>query len=250
MVLYKIGEVVGCWYNSFIEYLAENIFYYMETPLFNNKINQLVFNKYAEILMWLGSIAVIISFGVNQVLFGIGFFAPAIVANTVPPIGKKIVVHFQSSKTNLLWLLKALYNEPMNLERFGSHKTWGGFILGVALGALSYPLIDLVIVLINNALHLTIATYDNFILGLALAIAALTGDAIGSFLKRRKGILPGEFVPMDLYGWSWAALIVSIISVEFWKTPELLSGIALTILPVGSSISGIIAVVLKIKEGR
>ncbi len=247
-VLYQAMRLTGHIYTNFIDFCAERIFYYVETPLFKNRFNQLLFNKYTEILLWIGSVITFTFFDFTQIFLAVEFFAPAIIANAAPPIGKKIC---QKSNFWILRLLKVLYNESMHLKKLGSHKTWGGFIFGISSGTiLAFPIVNVINAVLNTVLETEFFFFNDFVLAFALATAALSGDAIGSRIKRKNGILPGEFVPIDLYGWSFSALLISMLSYHFWRSPLVLTLTALTILPVGASIFGLLAVMLKIKESR
>jgi hypothetical protein len=250
-VLYQFTLSIGAIYESLIEILAEQIFLYTDTPIFNNRLTQLIFNKYAELIMSIGAILTILIFGINKILYAIGFFMPAILANFFPPLGKKIVMKYGNLNFWVLKILKSLYEEPINIKKLGSHKTWGGIVFGVLFGVIGQLIFNSVLTIIIYLFKIKeIVVFDNLVLAFAFAVAALSGDAIGSWIKRKQAIPPGVFVPMDLYDWSWAALAVAILSYEFWQAPLLLSLCALTLLPVGSSISGIIAVLLKIKDSR
>ena len=60
----------------------------------------------------------------------------------------------------------------------GDGKTWEGFILGIAAGTLTGLLMG------------------RFIEGLLMGLGALTGDLVGSFIKRRLGLKRGEEAPL------------------------------------------------------
>jgi CDP-2,3-bis-(O-geranylgeranyl)-sn-glycerol synthase len=67
---------------------------------------------------------------------------------------------------------------------FGKNKTFRGFFTGLLLGSL-----------VGVGEHLLFRQYPVFY-GFFLALGALTGDLIGSFIKRRIGLSPGASLPI------------------------------------------------------
>ncbi|MEZ0394055.1 MAG: CDP-2,3-bis-(O-geranylgeranyl)-sn-glycerol synthase [Desulfurococcaceae archaeon] len=68
---------------------------------------------------------------------------------------------------------------------FGSHKTWEGLLLGIVLGTLA-------------SLSTSMAFRDPSVAlyGSIGALAALFGDLVGAFVKRRMDIRPGDPLPL------------------------------------------------------
>jgi CDP-2,3-bis-(O-geranylgeranyl)-sn-glycerol synthase len=94
------------------------------------------------------------------------FILPSYVANVVPAFVKKI----------------NLFNTPIDFEQswkgkriFGSHKTWRGLIFGV-IGASLFSYFQ------GRGLEV----------GFLLGLGTLVGDMIGSFIKRRLTLSPGD----------------------------------------------------------
>jgi len=134
--------------------------------------------------------------------------APAYLANMTPPFVK-------------YW---KGWNAPINRRWFGSHKTVLGFAAGM--------IVSLATAWAQWAIAWSggLIAYDAWpLVGLALGGGALTGDAVKSFFKRRRGIPPGEsWVPADqvdfvlgalVFAAPWARLglddIVAILAVSF-----------------------------------
>lgn len=82
---------------------------------------------------------------------------------------------------------------PISERRLGAHKTWRGCVL--ALGAAT------AVALVQSRIawpHNLIRYDDALALGLASGAAAMVGDGVKSYFKRRKGIAPGQaWIPAD-----------------------------------------------------
>ena len=143
------------------------------------------------------------SYKLYQLLY---LMAPAYFANMAPPFLK-------------YW---KGWNRPISARWLGAHKTVGGFLLGLAVAvsvAGAQAAIDW-----QGSL---VPYHDWPLIGLALGFGALGGDALKSFIKRARGVAPGEsWVPADQLdfvlgalilvspwarlGWSDAAIIVAV----------------------------------------
>ncbi len=114
---------------------------------------------------------------------------PAGMANMTPPMAKPLLSKLALSPIDggLSFRGKAL---------FGSHKTWGGSLMGILAGIamayvqfLLYPSFKLV----------SILDYADWAwIGFLLGLGAIVGDLVKSFMKRQIGIKPGQtWVPFD-----------------------------------------------------
>ena len=81
-------------------------------------------------------------------------------------------------------------NFPDGRPIFGSHKTYRGFILGLAIGTLVGWAQE---VLAPGAG----LPRGNTLLGFILSLGAMIGDLLGSFLKRRLDLKPGAPLPVS-----------------------------------------------------
>ena len=115
-----------------------------------------------------------ILFRVVQLLY---FMAPAYAANMAPPF-----VRYWSG-----------WNPPLSQRWLGSHKTAGGFAIGV-LAAVAATFVQSRIAW-GGALA---APEPWLTLGLRFGLGAMAGDTAKSFLKRRAGIAAGRpWIPWD-----------------------------------------------------
>ena len=141
---------------------------------------------------------------------------PAGIANTAPVL---------AAKYN--WFPSL--NQPLNERLLGSHKTWRGVFFGVIYGLIAG------IILGHGALF-----------GAALGLAALIGDAVKSFFKRRLHIAPGKSFPVfDQIDFVIGALLVSIL---FF--PVKISHVVIAIVMFGllSCLTSLVGKQLKIKK--
>ena len=113
-------------------------------------------------------------FRVVQLLY---FMAPAYAANMAPPF-----VRYWSG-----------WNPPLSQRWLGSHKTAGGFAIGV-LTAVAATFVQSRI-----AWEGALAASEPWLtLGLRFGVGAMAGDTAKSFVKRRAGIAPGRpWIPWD-----------------------------------------------------
>jgi len=108
----------------------------------------------------------------------------------------------------------------------GSHKTWRGLFFGVLLA--------IIVVFVQRLLYpymkeYALIDYSSICvlgLGLLLGFAALFGDSVKSFLKRRIKIKPGDdWVPFDQIDWIVMAMIFSSFYV-LWTWERIILAIA------------------------
>lgn len=91
----------------------------------------------------------------------------------------------------------------------GTHKTWRGFIAGLAVGTL----VGLAQTLIYEQVLFEYSTQFQYsiLLGFALSLGALIGDIIESFAKRRLNINAGSSLPVaDQLDFILGAVLFSI----------------------------------------
>lgn len=161
---------------------------------------------------------------VRDVFVAFWFFLPAGAANVAPILAARIPA------------LKR-FDMPVDGGRslgetrlLGSHKTWRGLAAGVVAATMTVWLQQF---LIGNLawLHSLTAQIDyghlpTFIIGPLFAIGALGGDAVESFFKRRRGILPGQaWFPFDQtdYIIGGAVAVVLFVRLSIWQYVWLLA---------------------------
>ncbi len=131
---------------------------------------------------------------VRYVLEAYWFFLPAVVANTIP-----ILV----SKINFLDYPVDFNKKIKDRRLFGDHKTWRGIFLGTL-----------------SAIILSLIQRKGPWLGIVLGGGSLIGDLLGSFIKRRCSLKPGEHnllldtVPFSIVGLT-LAYIFNMLDITF-----------------------------------
>lgn len=106
----------------------------------------------------------------------------------------------------------------------GNGVTWKGFFSGTVLGTLVGVVLGIIGTFYGDLSALTGGVIDlhvygsilgGLILGFLMAFGALSGDLVGSFLKRRMGLQSGEPAPfMDQLDFVLGALILSLLVVR------------------------------------
>jgi CDP-2,3-bis-(O-geranylgeranyl)-sn-glycerol synthase len=127
----------------------------------------------------------------------IALMAPAYVANMAPPF-----LRFWHGP-----------NPPISRKWLGDHKTIGGFIVATLVGVVTAWGL-------SNASFAGLPQWDAlpfsqhwFWFGSSMGFAAIAGDSLKSFFKRRLNIQPGSpWIPFDQIDFVLAALIV----MRFW----------------------------------
>lgn len=158
------------------------------------------------------------------------FFLPAGIANMMPVLVAKV----------------PFLNVPMDFgysfrgkRIFGDHKTWRGFLFGIIGAVLATYLMW--------GVPFGTSYRDVIMIGVALGVGALLGDAVKSFFKRQLNIKPGgSWVPFDQVDWILGALIAVHFLVqpqpkEVWITALLLFGLLHPVI-------NILGYVLRIKK--
>lgn len=118
-------------------------------------------------------------------LMAILFFLPAGVANATPVVANKIPLLKQ-------WRTPLDFGMTWRGKRLlGNNKTWRGFITGTLFAGLTAMLLS---PFVTNEDGLWVALG----LGLLMGCGALLGDAVESFIKRRRGVPSGaSWFPFD-----------------------------------------------------
>lgn len=156
----------------------------------------------------------------DTILFALWFFIPAGIANMIPvPIAKLPILSRLDAPLD--------FGATLGGKRvFGPHKTWRGLIAGI-LAAVLAVWIQQWAVREYGWFSATAAEFDYislpvWLLGTALAVGALGGDAVKSFFKRRRDIGPGKvWLPYDLIDHIVGAAILALPFVVFawWVYP-------------------------------
>ena len=147
---------------------------------------------------------------------------PGILANTMPVVMKN---HFKklAIPVDFNWKFRG---KPV----FGKHKTYRGFIFGIAA--------SLIIIYLQGHIYqfeffrnLSFIDYTNenlFLVGFLVGFGVLFGDLVESFFKRRLNIAPGKpFVPWDQLD----AIVGGLVFVSFVYLPPW--HVVVTIIVVG-----------------
>ncbi|MCW4019710.1 MAG: CDP-2,3-bis-(O-geranylgeranyl)-sn-glycerol synthase [Candidatus Bathyarchaeota archaeon] len=103
---------------------------------------------------------------------------------------------------------------------FGSHKTVRGFVFGLAIGTL--------VGWAQEALAPNVGLpQGNAVLGFVLALGAMVGDLMGSFIKRRLNLKSGASLPLsDQIDFVLVALLFAL----FFKPPPLTDALIIIVL--------------------
>lgn len=121
----------------------------------------------------------------NDYIAALLFFLPAGLANMTPVFMNRVPCINK-------WRTPLDFGKTWRGQTvFGANKTWRGLLFGTLVGGLS----GVVIARLNVN---TVVTIEPFWVGFLLGFGALAGDAVASFLKRRRGLEPGQsWFPID-----------------------------------------------------
>ena len=124
---------------------------------------------------------------------------PAALANMTPRLMTPLLSRLALTPIDFGWQFRG---KPI----FGSHKTWGGLLLGIMAALLTGYLQFLLYPYLRSV---ALLDYSNWsIIGLLLGSGAMAGDLIKSFFKRRMDIKPGQhWVPFDELDFAAGAII-------------------------------------------
>lgn len=102
---------------------------------------------------------------------------------------------------------KFLNGQPI----LGSHKTFRGFFVGLAVGTF-VGFVQFILFQSSNYLQQILLFPFTISLGFILSLGALVGDLIESFFKRRLGLRPGSSLPIaDQLDFVIVALLFSLL---------------------------------------
>ncbi len=132
----------------------------------------------------------------------------------------------------------------------GDGKTIRGFFAGIAGGVFCANIQYLIEKLTKIPLYSSLSYNEFIVLVFLLALGAMTGDAIGSFIKRRIGIERGGVFPVvDQLMFLFIALLIASRYSPFWKVFDLQTVIiGILITPVLHILTNYIAYKLNLKE--
>lgn len=146
---------------------------------------------------------------INDVFFSLWFLLPAAIANMAPILSANIpmVKNWQTPVDG--------GRKYQGKEIFGSHKTWRGFISGILAATMVLWLQVLAVNHFSWAQSVAGGVDYNLlpilILGPLFGLGALGGDVLESFLKRQKGVQPGQaWIPFDQLDYIFGAILVSL----------------------------------------
>ncbi len=182
-----------------------------------------------------------------RVIDALWFILPAYFANSIPVNVSKI--------KKLEWLGKPIDGgrEFLGERIFGDGKTWRGLIFGVGGGTLAG--------LIQQNIHLDAELFLSSILGnrlltlpqmtvelaFILALGALLGDLVASFIKRQSGLKRGDPAPLlDQLDFVFGAVFLSWFMLYKIDYPRFY--VLMVITPVIHLLGNIIAWMLKLKK--
>jgi len=182
-----------------------------------------------------------------RIIDALWFILPAYFANSIPVNVSKIKM--------LEWLGKPIdeSREFLGHRIFGDGKTWRGLFFGVAGGTLAG--------LIQQNIHLDAQVFLRSLLGnslltlpqmtvelaFILALGALLGDMVASFIKRQSGLERGDPAPLlDQLDFVFGAVFLSWLLIRSINYERFYALIIIT--PVIHVIGNIIAWMLKLKK--
>jgi len=172
------------------------------------------------------------------------FMLPAYLANMAPVFAKKLgVFKFLAKPVDKG---RTLGGKPI----FGAHKTWRGFVVGIAI-AIATAWLQYLLYSITPFQKISLLVYSEinlWLLGFLFGFGALFGDLIKSFFKRRMNLKPGApWIPFDQLDFVIGALIFAgFIFLPPW--PVVLT--VLLITPILHILTNQIGYLLKIKNTK
>ncbi|MEM0217270.1 MAG: CDP-2,3-bis-(O-geranylgeranyl)-sn-glycerol synthase [Candidatus Nezhaarchaeales archaeon] len=162
-----------------------------------------------------------LTYGVQLVASSIVFVLPAYIANMTPLIVARLISKRRPMDLGRCWI--------DGRRILGDNKSIEGFISGVLSGFL-------VGLFLNDLLR-----------GLLMGLGAMTGDALGSFIKRRLGMAQGEPVPLlDQYLFVLVALFFCYLAGYTLTFEQLI--VILIATPILHASSNYVAYLLGIKQ--
>lgn len=172
----------------------------------------------------------------NLILQALWYILPAYVANSTP-----VLLH---GKTPIDFNLKFFDKRPW----LGKGKTIKGFLFSVAAGTLT----GVIQAFIENPDLTYIMTRALFVFG--LSFGAMTGDSVGSFIKRRFNLKRGQAVPLlDQWDFLIGAIAFAGVAEFFLGFGDVLPDLTLilvifVITPVFHILTNFLSYKLKLKD--
>jgi len=147
------------------------------------------------------------------------FFLPAYFANMTPPLVRNARI-FES------------LDKPVDFGKsvagkriFGSHKTWRGVVVSLAVGT-GVALLQWWLYKFAWAMELSLLDYKSVNLwafALLISGGAVAGDLVAAFIKRRMGLAPGaSFMPWDQTNYVIGSFVFLAAYVGRYLTGDLL----------------------------
>jgi len=171
---------------------------------------------------------------IYEIAYALWFILPAYIANAFPVIfGGGLAIDMGKKL-------------PDGKPIFGSHKTVRGFIAGLIAGILTS--IGQTVALPYNPLSDFVLPFQfNVLIGSMIALGALVGDLIHSFIKRRIGLVEGSPLPVaDQLDFVLGAILFSL---PVSASPRLLTVIlVIVITPPMHLLTNFIAYLLGVKK--
>jgi CDP-2,3-bis-(O-geranylgeranyl)-sn-glycerol synthase len=174
---------------------------------------------------------------VYEIAFALWFVLPAYAANGLPVIfGGGLPIDMGK---------KLFDGKPI----FGSHKTFRGFLVGFMAGVL-VSVAQTIVLQSEFALDFAqlLPFQFNVFIGSMIALGALTGDLVHSFVKRRIGKVEGASLPLaDQLDFIVGALLFSILASG--SAPPLLTVFLIFVITIPMHLlTNLIAYVLGVKK--
>jgi len=172
---------------------------------------------------------------IYELAYALWFILPAYIANAFPVIfGGGLVID----------LGKKL---PDGKPIFGSHKTVRGFLAGFIAGML-ISVVQTTLLRFITFSDFVLPFQFNILIGSMIALGALVGDLIHSFIKRRIGLAEGSPLPVaDQLDFVLGAFLFSL-PVSLYPPPLLTVVLVIVITPPIHLLTNFIAYILGVKK--
>jgi len=171
---------------------------------------------------------------IYEIAYALWFILPAYIANAFPVIfGGGLAIDMGRKL-------------PDGKPIFGSHKTFRGFIAGLIAGILTS--VVQTVALQYKPSDFVLPFQFNMLIGSMIALGALVGDLIHSFIKRRMGLVEGSPLPVaDQLDFVVGAILFSLL-VSVPQPPLHTVVIVILITPPTHLLANFIAYMLGVKK--
>jgi len=172
---------------------------------------------------------------IYEIAYALWFILPAYMANAFPVIfGGGLAIDMGKKL-------------PDGKPIFGSHKTVRGFIVGLIAGILT-SIGQTFMLQYNVSSDFVLPFQFNVLIGSMIALGALVGDLIHSFIKRRMGLVEGSPLPVaDQLDFVVGAILFSL-PVSVPQLPLLTVVLVIVITPPTHLLANFIAYLLGVKK--